>query len=191
MKNYYCTSMIKAAIVLTISSFLSCSRSPSQITPPSAFFKFTADLSLYQWNGVPGDGNTCFLCGSDITKMNGYYVLRSSDPRNYGNVILLKIPAITLSETVYTLTTINSTTSPNANHHINIGQALPQGSPFPSSLFAADTEPGDYATITITSIHDGIYADGTFTARMTLAPYGPTANKLDITGGEFRNVKIL
>lgn len=183
----YCVYL--AALLL----FCSCTKSKvsNPTTVINTYLKFTADGYTYQWDGVPGDGNTCYFCGSDLTKTNGNYILRSSDPKNYSNGISLKIQATSLSATSYTLTTTNATSNTNADHKLTIYRSFQVGSSSPRFLMAAATETGDFATITISRIHDSIYADGTFTARITLSPYGPTASKLDITSGEFRNLKII
>lgn len=192
MKNSFCLIIVKIAISISLLSSLSCSKpSTPSVTKAAAMFKFSADGGDYQWNGSPGDGATCFLCGSDIKKDNGYFILRSSDPKYEGSRISLKIQATNLSVTTYTLTTINTTSRSDAYHNIGISRHTQPGPPAPIILVAQATEPGDYATITITNIHDGIYADGVFNARMTISPYGPAAAKLDISGGEFRNLKIV
>ena len=192
MKNSFCLIIVKIAISISLLSSLSCSKpSTPSVTKAATMFKFSADGYDYQWNGVPGDGATCILCGSDIKKDNGYFILRSSDPKFWASGISLKIQATNLSVTTYTLTTINTTTPSNAYHHISIERHIQTYPPAPVFLNADATEPGDYATITITNIHDGIYADGVFNARMTISPYGPAAAKLDISGGEFRNLKIV
>jgi hypothetical protein len=56
-------------------------------------------------------------------------------------------------------------------------------------LNAAATEVGDYASITFTSKKNGKYFDGTFKARLTVFPGGPTAPKVEIERGEFYNVE--
>jgi hypothetical protein len=51
----------------------------------------------------------------------------------------------------------------------------------------SDFEIGDFATITISKLHDG-YADGTFLATFSASD---GSAKLNITDGVFKNVKIV
>ena len=50
------------------------------------------------------------------------------------------------------------------------------------------TQIGDFGTVRISKIHDG-YADGTFVALMTKDD--SSFSKLNITNGEFTNLKIV
>ena len=181
MKNsFLLLCIIYFAIIIT---GLSCSKSSNTTAPPKleTTLKFNANGNFYQWNGSIGDNPGCFVCGSAIYKhTNSSYVLSSSDPAIYYNFIVLKIKATTLSASTYTLTITSTTPASNAAHIFSIFNLLQ----------AASTEAGDFGTVTITSIHDGNYADGTFNARLTLSPFG-FSGKMDITNGEFHNIKII
>ena len=147
-------------------------------------FKFNAGGNTYQLDGGEGPSFNCIVCLSAITKFSDHYLLRVTNSQNGINSISLKINTTVLSAGTYTLTA-TSTIAGNADHILSL--TVPN---LLTSIFAASTEVGDFATVTITSIHDGSYADGVFNAKLTLSTPINSSNKIDITDGAFQNLKI-
>ena len=161
-----------------------CSKSSSAQTPqPETILKFKVNGTAYEWKNI---GLCGFYCGTSINKYTDHYVLGSFDSRDYRNQIGLTMQTTGLSATTYNHTVASPVTRSNAIHYLDLYNPVSGG----SYSYAAATETGDFASITVTSIHDGKYADGTFTARLTQSPYGTSAGKADITEGEFHNVII-
>ena len=173
-------------IVLLVCMF-ACSK-PSVAPPVSrskATFKFNAGGNTYQWDGTGEDYPlNCLMCGSAVKKYSDYYFLTATEPQNFFNSISLKINITALTVGTYTLTVTN-TLAGNAAHGLSI-----TGPNLFNQIQAASTEVGDFATVTITSIHDGNLADGVFNAKLTLSTPINSSNKIDIINGEFRNLKI-
>ena len=171
-------------MVLATCIFISCSKdqpanAPAGSNEPVATFRLRVNGILSQWDGPGSAGTVCFFCGPALTNRSTYFILSSSDPRNYFSRIDMTIKSGSLNISRYgdTLTTA-----------IGIAQAIHQVNT--NLTFGAATEVGDFATITITSIKDGKYYDGTFSARFTAPPFGTAANKVYIEDGEFRNLKV-
>lgn len=161
--------------------FYGCSKSsPSAPAEPETSMKFKVNGTLYEWKHRGWCG---IYCGIGITKWPTYHKLSSIDPGNVSNTLTCDIATATFSATSYNSVVAVPVSPPDALQKLG----LYNGGSF---FFAASTETGDYFNITITSLHDGKYADGVFTARLTQAPYGSGAPKADITEGEFRNVVI-
>jgi hypothetical protein len=167
-----------AAMIIISSVFLSdCSKKPSITPAVLTTFKFTVNGTVYNWDGNLADSSYGSRLGK--TTYNGvtWWDLAAL-PVNGGiyRGIYLRINATTLSATSYTLTTTATTLWTVAEHLCMV-----------PSVICASSEVGDYATIIISSIHDG-YADGTFTARLTNTD--GTLAKVDVIAGEFHNVKL-
>jgi hypothetical protein len=161
-----------------------CSKSSSAPEPqPETTLKFKVNGTAYEWRHK---GFCGLYCGTSINKYPDHYVLVSIDPQSYSNQLSLTMQTTGLSATTYNHTVASPVTSSNAINGLYLYNPVSGG----SYSFAASTEIGDFANITITIIHDGKYADGTFTTRLTLSPYGANAGKVDITEGEFHNVII-
>jgi hypothetical protein len=158
---------------------VSCSDSDEGPNDPPAIFEFRVNNgTLVQWNG-PGSGMAvCVLCGPSLYKNNGYFNLVSSAPQNYGEALVLRINTGTINLTTYSDTITTAIDSLAAVHRIDT-----------PAVKAAATQEGDFASVTFTAVKDGVYHDGTFRARLTSSPFGPTAEKVEIEG-EFRNVKL-
>jgi hypothetical protein len=168
MKKQTFTSTL--LIVLLVGMF-ACSKSSVALFTT---FKFDAGGNTYQWNGGEGSTFNCLGCFNSITKFSDHYLLRVTGTQNFLNSIQLKINSTVLSKSTYTLTTTSILTVPN----------------LPNAVLASSTEIGDFATVTITSIHDGNYAHGVFNAKLTLSAPINSSNKIDITNGVFHNLKI-
>ena len=113
---------------------------------------------------------------------NGSSCSLTAEPENGGiyQLIAFNIHTPSLSETSYTYTPAVATTSNLANDFC--------GLPAPNNNeMYSDFEIGDFATITISKLHDG-YADGIFPATFSASGGSP---KLNITDGVFKNVKIV
>ena len=168
-------------ISAVITGVLSCSKNPPVIQPTqlTTTFKFSVNGTLYQWNGNSAADPTY---GSRINKysLNGatWYTL-SAAPLNGGiyTLIGLKMQTSSLLAATYTLTTTTTTAWTIADHYCGVNNES-----------YASSEIGDFASVTISSIHDG-YADGSFTAKFTNA--NGSLTKINITDGEFHNVKIV
>jgi hypothetical protein len=130
-----------------------------------------------QWYGS-GLGEGCIMCRPGIGNHGTYFVLHSSSPQSYGESLGLKINSTALNLATYSDTITAPVDSLHAATRLYIGSSK-----------AGATEVGDFATVTVTSIREGKYYDGTFKARLTSSPYGPGAPKIMIEQGEFRNVR--
>ena len=161
---------------IAIMSLLSagCSKkSDSNTTEPSLIttVKFTGNGIDYLINGSSASTAT----GSILTRNPGAAVQSNYKLGGYELKTSFSIPlAGTASGT---LTTGTYTTQAPASGEYGLNGSAHY-----------TTNSGDYNTIVITKIHDGVYADGTFTGLLT--KYNST-EKLTITGGVFTNVKII
>jgi len=172
-----------AFLALIVFAFPNCSKKSGggTVTPPATTFKFTVNGTIYNWNGNSADNP--LNGGSRIfkTSYNGstWYGLAAS-PANSGltALITLKLNTATLSVATYTWTATSVTSWTVADHYCGV----------PTGLICTSSEIGDYATVIITNKHDG-YVDGTFTARLTNAD--GSLVKVNVTDGEFHNVKIV
>jgi hypothetical protein len=164
---------------------LSCSKK-SSTTPPTNLattLKFTAGGKTYQWNGsratTGNEGSIIYKPGAGSNWFSLLSIQSSTGVNGFGFSFLgLRMLTTTLSATTYAEANTGIITFMN---HLDLNDV---GKSYTSS------ETGDFTSITITSIHDGDYVDGIFSAKMTEHINGPTSNKLYITNGEFRNVKI-
>lgn len=164
--------------------FYGCSKSsPSAPAEPETSMKFKINGTLYEWKNKGWCG---IYCGTGITKWPAYNKLSSIDPGNANNTLTCDIATANLSAMSYNSLVTVPVNNTDALQKLSFYNPVSGG----SVNFAASTETGDFFNITITSLHDGKYADGVFTARLTQAPYGTGAPKADITDGEFRNVVI-
>ena len=172
--------MLRVCALLLITFCFSCSKKKLSSVPP-ATFRFTALGNIIQWDGDRTSGKR----GAGITKVTStglnldscYYLSAIYDSTN--NLIMLRFNAPRMAIGTYTLTTTVTTTARSPDHYCNLG----------SSSWGSTTA-GDFATVTITKIHDGWYADGTFSATMTCMVGSTCMSKLVITNGEFHNVEF-
>lgn len=165
--------------------FTACQKNPLASTPIELMStcKFTANGINYEMNGsLTKDTSTI---GSILQKRHidnyKYYTLSA---QNY----LSTLTRITLVLNNTDSIAIKSYKSYYPYAKVN-GDALING-----IYYGQDSwQLGDNGIVNITRLHDGVYADGTFTAQMTKANFmqqGGTT-KMIITNGEFKNVKIL
>lgn len=176
--------LFPATALILPAIFCGCSKSVTeQNAQPETTLKFKVNGIVYEWRNK---GFCGIYCGTSIEKWPDYYNFDSFDPRDYQNNFSFTLSVTSLGVSSYNYPVTSPVTSSNALHRLNLFNPVSGG----SFSHAASTEIGDFATITITNIHDGKYADGFFTARLTLSPYGVSADKADITEGEFHNVII-
>jgi hypothetical protein len=158
----------------------SCSKKESYPIP-CASFSFTALGNKFQWDadGISGKRGA-YISKVTTTGTNAdtcYYLSALFDSTN--NLIMLRINTVRMAIGTYTLSTTVTTTSRSPYHYCNLG----------SSSWGS-THAGDFATVTITKIHNGMFADGTFSATMSCMIGSTCATKLAITNGQFKNVQF-
>lgn len=153
--------------------FSACSKEPTPSTPaqePVTTFKFTANGILYELNGslaTYSSMGSIIRRGGDLN--TGQYSLLAQNGAAR-NTMVLPLTVGTLTSTTYT---------------------FPNGGAGECELIGVSyygDKAGDNSTVTISSIHDGVYADGIFSGQHTKTG---TTQKVIITNGEFKNVKIL
>ena len=184
--------MKKDFFVLAISAILVCSCSKKPTEPPivpqlNTTFKFIGNGTFVEWNGYSDPASYPIAQGSSIQKYNyngSTYYMIVAHPAGAG----LNTPAIYLKLETNNLTpgTYTKTLTAPVLWTLADNECIMPGA---SGIHGTTSQVGDYVTVIITSTHDNVYADGTFTALMTNSGQG-TATKLTITNGEFHNVKI-
>ncbi|PWT73463.1 MAG: hypothetical protein C5B59_13470 [Bacteroidetes bacterium] len=172
-------------IILTGCSlyFSSCSKTRLSDIPkgPIATSRFLLNNSIFQWNGFGGEAESCLYCGPKIYNHTTYFTIATTDDV-FGELVF-KINTATLERKTYTdTTTIPISDSVALNYFNLLGPSY-------VTVHAASIQPGDYASITITSIKEGKYYDGTFHALLTSYPLGLESYKAKIIG-EFHNATI-
>ncbi len=171
----------KVIIVFTgLIVLLSCyKRRPDAPAEPLSTFRFFANGTLFEMTGGEDGSRVCILCRPAFINNGTHFTLHSSKADNSFESIGLKIYAPLLQQQTYSDTVNLAVPISQARHKL-----------FIPPFSAAATEIGDFASVTITSIREGKYYDGTFNALFTAAPYGITAPKVTITNGEFRNIRF-
>jgi len=157
-------------LVVITAIVVSCSKPNTSTTNLLSTVTFDANGSHYEIDSSLADNS---LQGSVLEKHAGEYELTAQ------NGIIGDVPSevylhINLGSTIVTPNTYNLTWL-NGNY---ISETRLNGTVY----YGLKT--GDYVTTTVTKIHDGVYADGTFSAQLS----GQT---MAITNGQFKNVKIL
>jgi hypothetical protein len=179
----FCKFAFYILMVAIIHGMTGCSKpdSPDPIVSLKSSFQFKANGVFYEWNS---DYQATGF-GSVIIKdnYNPVYLL-SASPLNGGGIggkyLILKINANSLTQNTYALTTTDPVSPAGlANHACSL---------FDNSNAFLSYQTGDFATVVISNIHDEYY-DGTFTALLTKDD--SSFQKMNITNGEFKNVKIL
>jgi hypothetical protein len=176
-------------MLLRITSFaiivflLSCSKKP--VEPPVGYVSFTANGTSYSW--VESTANNDNYLAMYIGGGPGAYYFKASsdDPwtlHPFREVYLtFPAPNLTTTNTPFTLT--NTIADPYLSpHDISVSNATAYD---PFNYYHA-SKIGDYATVTITSVHDN-RLDGVFTAQLHRASDSAVVN---ITNGTFTNVEI-
>lgn len=163
--------LLLLTLVFAVSSS-GCSKDESLAEPQPLILKpsitFTANGANYIW---PAEY-------AGILKLNdSTYVLSTTRPLSIvDSAFLIMIRTDSLTEGTYKL--IN--TSP-----VTPGYG-PAGCLFDNSWYES-TDGGDFATVSVSKIHDDLF-DGTFVTLMTKADSSMV--KLNITNGEFKNLKL-
>ena len=157
------------ALLMMISLVSSCSKNKSS-SIPSASFKFTALGNNYSWVG----DQIVKVFTTDPIKDTCYYL---SAHDNMNNSISLRFNATRIERGTYSLSRAVTITAYSPEHSCQIG-----------SFSWGSTHAGDFATVTITQIHDDRFADGTFSTTMACIAGSSCPNKLIITNGEFQNL---
>lgn len=157
------------AFLMMITLFTSCSKNKSSSIPPASF-KFTALGNNYSWGG-----DQIIKVYTTAPIKDTCYYLSAHDSMN--NSISLRFNTTSIALGTYTLTRAVTTTAYSPEHSCQIG----------SSSWGS-TNAGDFATVTITKIHDGRFADGFFSTTMACRAGSSCPNNLVITNGEFKNL---
>jgi hypothetical protein len=173
--------MKKFFAVATLAVWVSaCQKETGTNTPPEKFattLKFTANGTVIELNGSLA---TYSYKGSVFRRAGNYstgnYTLVAKDD---GSVNSLRLPlhTDTLSATTFVVTVPTPNPTPTRER---------AGSCEIAGVKYSGINSGDNFTLIISSIHDEVYADGTFSAQMSRE-----TQKMMITNGEFKNVKIV
>lgn len=183
-------------LIVLFAVAVSCSKKSSNmaINPNlKRTFKFTGNDTMLEWDGIctisVGFNTSGLATEGSLMSYSPKYI---SSPAYYQLIgtqggtgpvpqISLGIMTDNLIVGAYNLTKTNN--APDSLGLNTINSCL-----MPNSAYSY-SDSGDFVTVNITSIHDGGYADGTFIGLMTNSSTGST-NKLQITNGEFHNIKI-
>jgi hypothetical protein len=178
-----------AVFILSLGIWIAgCSKPSDDSSPPPllATLNFNANGILVNRDGSAPLGSS--MQGSTIARyittepaIPSHYTLFSQTSATglYAPLLALKMLTSNLTVGTYTLTTPLTVDWTLGNHVCFM----------PGSLLYTAYEAGDFATVNITSIHDGVYVDGNFSGLMSYET-GGTIKKLTITNGQFRNIKI-
>jgi hypothetical protein len=173
MKN-----LLTLAILAVLVS--ACQKDPVINTPKEEFpstLKFTVNGTVIELNGslaINSYKGSVFRRSGNYS--SGNYTLVAKDNGSI-NSIRLPLHTDTISATTYMVTVPTPNPTPTRER---------AGSCDIAGVKYAGINSGDTFTLTISNIHDGGYADGTFSAQMSR-----DTQKIMITNGEFKNVKIL
>ena len=181
-------------IIATIALFLGCKKSSPANNAPT--FQFTVNGTVYRMDGALVNSNNLYDSVSGALLIRQFaeectgtpdtiYELIASDSAGDW-VILYTTPLSSLTVTMY-MNSYSTLTTSNGLCINNSGQASFNNH---SPTFYDGQNPGDYAKIAITSIHDGV-ADGTMSAQFTGEYPGPgDSATMVITDGQFKNIPI-
>jgi hypothetical protein len=156
------------SLLMMIVLVSSCRKNKS--LPDAASFNFTALGNNFRWTG---DQITKVFTTDPIT--DTCYYLSAHD--NMNNSISLRVNATRITPGTYTLTRAVTTTAYSPEHSCKIGTS-----------WWGSTHAGDFATVTITKIHDGWFADGSFSTTISCMVGSSCGNNLITTNGEFKNL---
>lgn len=156
------------SLLMMIALVSSCSKNKS--FPAAASFNFTALGNNFRWGG----NEIIKVVTTDPINDTCYYL---SAHDNINNSISLRFNATRIALGTYTLSRAVTTTAFSPEHSCQIG----------SSSWGS-THAGDFATVTITKIHDGWFADGYFSTTMSCMVGSSCANNMIVTNGEFQNL---
>lgn len=153
--------------------FSACSKDPASTLTAELVttFKFTANGTVYELNGsLATNSSQGSIIRREGTLNTGQYYL-SAQNGAARNTMVMALATGNMAATSY------SFTYPTISGECELNQLSYYGD-----------KAGDNTNVIVTSIHDGVYADGTFTGQMTRSG---SVLKVLITNGEFKNVKIL
>jgi hypothetical protein len=165
-KNILTVSFICAFFLL----FASCQKSSSS-SSGGATFKFTANDSTYVWDGdmVTGHGSSIqHSCNTTLDSTCTFGISAEKDM----NLIVL------------TVTKPWGATFPPGTYHGKYNDGFYLSISFGNGTVEMRPTSNDSLSLTIESVHDNM-ADGTFYGNI-----GDPPNLLQVTNGEFHNVKI-
>lgn len=179
--------LLRLACFTLILSLFSCSKPTKE--PLVGSVSFSVNGTSHSWTEQQGQtaaNANSFLLMNIYTSTAGTYHFNVSNAASIWLIpakeIFLTFPATTLTmNTPFTLTNTVPATYPYP-HSVVI---YPGTGYDPSAVYNASAT-GDFATVTITSLHDG-RADGSFSARLTRVSDLAIIN---ITNGTFKNVEI-
>lgn len=166
-------------LLLSAVSLLGCKKDKND---PEAVFTFTARGTTYEWKGPPAFEGTA-SAGAAIGSGATSYFLAAYDysNNNYSRAdfSITRDPELALK--TYTLQGGGPSGSLSGSVRFGKGNL--------SEAVYGCSQPGDFITVTITEIKKG-YVSGTFQARLT-GYNGLPNDKVEITAGEFRQLKII
>jgi len=173
-------------VCFTLVVFLfSCSKNPTE--PLVASVSFTANGASYSWNEDHSQSAN-YLTMDIYMATPGTYHLNITNQFT-GNLIaqrsvdLTFLTAALTTNTPFTYTVAVAVNPLYPPHQVVVATTTAND----LSVVYNGYDVGDFATLTITSIHDQM-ADGNFTARLTRLS---DLAKITITNGSFQNVKIM
>lgn len=169
-----------------IASILSCTKD-SQQAAPAGTISFTVNGAFYSWSEQNDDSREDFLsmgiysAGPDAYHFNATneYSLHLH-PLRMVNLIIQANSLVT--NTPFTNTNMIANNPSGAPNQISVANV----SIYDPVHYFSGYAVGDFATVTITNIHDN-RADGSFSARMTRRS---DSTSINITDGVFKNVEI-
>jgi hypothetical protein len=168
-----------ASVILAV-LVSACQKETGTNTPPEKFpttLKFTANGTVIEMNGSLATSSYKGSVFRQAGNYGGNYTLVAKDGANAGS-LRLPLHTDTISATTFAVTVPYPNPTPTRER---------AGSCEISGIKYSGINSGDNFSLIISSIHDEIYADGTFSAQMS----GGGPEKLLITNGEFKNVRIL
>jgi hypothetical protein len=176
--------LLRITLFLLIVFLFSCSKKPVETHVGSV--SFTANGTSYSW--VESAANNDNYLAMYISGGPGAYYFKASsdDPwtlHPFREVYLtFPAPNLTTTNTPFTLTNTIANPYPSP-HDISVSNATAYD---PFNYYNA-SKIGDYATVTITSVHDNLL-DGIFTAQLHRVS---DSSVINISSGAFKNVKVL
>lgn len=178
--------LLRISLFAIIVSLCSCSKD-SHYKAPVGTVSFTANGIPYSWYEENDESKEEYLTMYIFSPGTGVY--RFSTTNEYGQhlrplrmVYLTMMTNSLVTNTPFTYTNTTSTDPSYPPHEISVSNYTTFD---PAHYFSAYAV-GDFATVTITSIHDK-RADGNFSARMTRLS---DSTSINITNGLFKNVEI-
>jgi hypothetical protein len=178
--------LLRIICLAFIASFISCSKDSQQSTPTGTV-SFIINGALYSWNEQNDDSREDYLTMAIYSAGTGAYRFSATNeysvhlhPLRMVYLTMMTNSLVTNSPFTYSNTTQVDPSYPP--HQISVSNISIYDPVHYYSAYGI----GDFATVTITKIHDN-RADGTFSARMTRLS---DSTSINITDGVFKNVEI-